>query len=158
PAWPNTHLIWNVSPLLREILEVIAASPWETDWTRAPAKNWLSVLWDELDYGRVENMYLPLPTDYRLQRIDFNALPPPLHELTQTIGASDKTITRIFQKETGLGYQAWRQQWRVLKAVSLLSEGLPLVEIADQLGFASDTVFAQFFKKMTGQTPKQYCK
>lgn len=39
-----------------------------------------------------------------------------------------------------------------------LSEGLPLMEIADQLGFASDTVFAQFFKKMTGQTPKQYCK
>ncbi len=158
PALPNTHLIWSVSPLLREILEVIAASPWETDWTSAPAKNWLSVLWDELDYGRVENMYLPLPTDYRLQRIDFNAPPPPLHELTQTIGASDKTITRIFQKETGLGYQAWRQQWRVLKAVSLLSEGLPLMEIADQLGFASDTVFAQFFKKMTGQTPKQYCK
>ena len=101
-------------------------------------------------------MHLALPQDYRLQKIDFQQLPPPLHVLTATVGASEKTITRIFQKETGLGYQAWRQQWRLLKAIALLSDDLPLMEVAHQLGFASDTIFAQFFKRMTGKTPKQY--
>ena len=148
--------IWNVSPLLKAVLEVIAESPWETDWDSGRARNWLSVLWDELRYGTLESMHLALPQDYRLQKIDFQQLPPPLHALTATVGASEKTITRIFQKETGLGYQAWRQQWRLLKAIALLSDDLPLMEVAHQLGFASDTIFAQFFKRMTGKTPKQY--
>lgn len=154
---PQTHTIWSVSPLLREILEVIALSDWQTNWLAGNRYgHWLQVLWDELTFGETENVQLPLPADYRFQKIDFSALPPALHVLVKTIGASEKTITRIFQRETGLGYQAWRQQWRLLKAIELLSEDMPLMEIALLLGFSSDSAFAQFFKKMTGKTPKHY--
>lgn len=34
----------------------------------------------------------------------------------RTGGASEKTISRIFRRETGLSYQQWRQQWRLIKA------------------------------------------
>lgn len=154
---PKTHMIWSVSPLLREVLEVIALSDWETNWNAGNrGGNWLQVLWDELTFGETENVQLPLPEDFRFQKMDFLQLPPELKALTKSIGASEKTITRIFQRETGLGYQAWRQQWRLLKSIELLSEEMPLMEIALQLGFSSDSAFAQFFKKMTGKTPKQY--
>ncbi len=154
---PQTHTIWTVSPLLREVLEVIALSDWETNWCAGNrGGHWLQVLWDELTFGQTENMQLPLPADYRFQKMDFAKLPPALYQLAQNVGASEKTITRIFQCETGLGYQAWRQQWRLLKSIELLSEEVTLMEIALQLGFSSDSAFVQFFKKMTGKTPKQY--
>lgn len=154
---PKIHTIWNVSPLLREVLEVIALSDWDTDWNfGSRGGNWLQVLWDELVFGEAENTQLPLPEDYRFQKMDFSELPPELNILAETVGASEKTITRIFQRETGLGYQAWRQQWRLLKAIELLSDEMPLMDIAIQLGFSNDSTFAQFFKKMTGKTPKRY--
>lgn len=154
---PKKHTIWSVSPLLREILEVIARADWETNWNAGyRGGHWLQVLWDELAFGETQDVQLPLPEDYRFQKMDFSKLPPELNELAKTIGASEKTITRVFQRETGLGYQAWRQQWRLLKAIELLSDEMPLMEIALLLGFSNDSAFAQFFKKMTGKTPKQY--
>ncbi|UNM95569.1 helix-turn-helix transcriptional regulator [Ignatzschineria rhizosphaerae] len=154
---PKGHTIWHVTPLLRAVLEMIALSDWDTNWELGTRENhWLQVLWDELTFGKTENIQLPLPEDYRFQKLNFSALPPELKELTKIVGASEKTITRIFQKETGLGYQAWRQQWRLLKAIELLSDELPLMDIAIELGFSNDSAFAQFFKRMTGKTPKQY--
>lgn len=158
PGLPTQYRVWNITPLLRAILEVIALSPWqEMVWDEdSRAGHWLSVLWDELAEVPMRNIELPFPLDDRLQHIDFNKLPAELNIMAKTVGASEKTITRIFQRETGLGYQAWRQQWRLLKAIELLSEEYSLMEIGLQLGFANDSSFVQFFKKMTGKSPRQY--
>lgn len=155
---PNQYNVWNVTPLLRAVLEVIALSSWQDmAWDEdSRAGHWLSVLWDELAEVPLNNIQLPFPVDYRLQHIDFNQLPAELNIIATMVGASEKTITRIFQRETGLGYQAWRQQWRLLKAIELLSEEYSLIEIGLQLGFSGDSSFGQFFKKMTGKSPRQY--
>ncbi|SPY96921.1 regulatory protein [Proteus mirabilis] len=58
-----------------------------------------------------------------------------------------KTITRLFYKETGLSYQQWRQQWRLMKAIELLATHHRYLEISQLLGFASDSAFITFFKK-----------
>ncbi|WP_229359877.1 helix-turn-helix domain-containing protein [Ferrimonas aestuarii] len=78
---------------------------------------------------------------------------PTLTQMAQNIGASSKTISRLFKAETGMSYQQWRQQWRLLKAIKLLSQGLAVIDVAHQLGFSSDSAFIASFKKLTGQTP-----
>ena len=79
-----------------------------------------------------------------------------LKNLAENIGAVEKTITRIFKKETGLSYQEWRQQWRLQRSIELLVEGNSIGEVSHILEFSSDSAFIDFFKKQTGSTPLQY--
>ena len=67
-----------------------------------------------------------------------------------------KTIGRIFLRETGMGYQQWRQQWRLMRAMELLATGRSLSYCAFESGFASDSAFIAFFKSMTGSTPGRW--
>ena len=62
-------------------------------------------------------------------------------------------MSRIFKAETGMSYQDWRQQWRLMKAIELLATPLPVSEVAHQLNFSSDSAFIAFFKQQTGKTP-----
>lgn len=154
PQHPTT---WGCSTLLRCIMEEIAQSDWHMDW-QFPSRgaHWLFVLWDELKIAKRHGIYLNLPTDYRLQKFDFLSYAPPLSELAQKVGASERTITRIFIKETGLNYQSWRQQWRLFRAIELLSEHKSMIEISLILGFSNDSAFSTFFKNMTGLSPTKY--
>lgn len=99
-------------------------------------------------------MLLPLPRDKRLIPLLAmpEKLPPELQVLERQIGASGRTISRIFQRETGMSYQQWRQQWRLMRAMELLATGRDLSYSAFELGFASDSAFIAFFKDMTGIT------
>ena len=78
--------------------------------------------------------------------------------MQRQVAASGKTIGRIFQRETGMGYQQWRQQWRLMRAIELLATGRSLGYCAFELGFASDSALIAFFKAMTGATPRGYFK
>jgi AraC-like DNA-binding protein len=103
-------------------------------------------------------MLLPLPTDRRLVKLTSrpDRMPPELQVLGGAVGASSKTITRIFQRETGMGYQQWRQQWRLMRAIELLATGHSITYTAAELEFSSDSVFIAFFRKMLGDTPRSY--
>ncbi|WP_445496319.1 AraC family transcriptional regulator [Photorhabdus sp. SF281] len=148
--------ILDVTPLLRAVLERIAQSSFSTDWLHGPAANLLAVCLDEIRLAKREPTLLPLPFDRRLACIPMTTLPPPLKILAMNIGASEKTISRIFRRETGLSYQQWRQQWRLIKSIELLAKQGNLSFVADELEFSSDSAFIIFFKKMTGQPPREY--
>ncbi|MEI2386614.1 helix-turn-helix transcriptional regulator [Breoghania sp. JC706] len=145
-----------MTPLLRELFERISFQPLETDWSLGAARNLLATCMDELHAARHEPMLLPVPTDPRLAGIDLDALPPELEPLSRQIGASSRTITRIFRRQTGMGYQAWRQSWRLLRAVDKLASGQSVTGVAFDLGFSSDSAFIAFFRQMTGETPRRY--
>ncbi|PQQ39181.1 AraC family transcriptional regulator [Photorhabdus laumondii] len=148
--------VLEVTPLLREVLERIALAPFNTDWLQGAAANLLAVCFDEIHLAKREPTLLPLPFDRRLARIPMTTLPPTLKILAMNIGASEKTISRIFRRETGLSYQQWRQQWRLIKSIELLAKQGNLSSVASELEFASDSAFAIFFKKMTGRSPREY--
>lgn len=149
-------VVLTVSPLLREVLERIAVAAFNTDWQQGPNANLLAVCLDELAIAPRELTLLPLPIDRRLRHLTELEMLPPLYELARYSGASAKTISRIFQRETGLSYQQWRQQWRLIKAIEMLSKGLNQSQIATQLEFSSNSAFATFFKNMVGNSPKGY--
>ena len=145
-----------MTPLLREVFERISFQPFDTDWSQGAARNLLAVCLDELATARHEPMLLAVPSDPRLAQLDIEELPPELGVLSQRVGATSRTISRIFRRETGMSYQVWRQNWRLLRAVDLLASGLSVSRVASELGFASDSAFIAFFRQMTGETPRRY--
>ena len=149
-------VILSVSSLLREVLERIAIAPFESEWQQGKLANLLPVFFDEIGEATAQPTLLSIPQDRRLKSIDFATLPPSLNQLATQVGASEKTITRLFQHETGMSYQQWRQQWRFIKSLELLSTHTTYSMITQELGLASDSAFISFFRKMTGMTPREY--
>ena len=152
---PTEMAVLAVNPLLREIIERMAIWPW--DKPAAEQHCTLALLQEELAQAPRESWQLPLPSDSRLagwlQEVKRgDTLPDRLNRLAERVGASDKTIGRIFMRETGMSYQAWRQQWRLLRALELLAEAEPISRVAATLEFASDSAFISFFRQHTGQT------
>jgi AraC-like DNA-binding protein len=157
---PNQVAVIEVSPLLRAVLEPMAMAEFDTDWSQGKYAHLLGLCLIELGDAAHQPMILPLPQDKRLAALlaSPEQLPPELQVLVTRVGASSKTIGRIFQRETGMGYQQWRQQWRLMRAIELLATGRSIAYSAFELGFASDSVFIAFFKSMTGTTPRAYFK
>lgn len=153
---PSVIEVMDVGPLLRAALERIATADFGVDWDIGAAANLVAVCIDEIKAAPRQPMLLPLPSDRRLAGLDTNEMPPLLSLLAAREGATEKTIGRIFRSETGMSYQQWRQQWRLLKAVELLGRGMSITSTAFDLGFASDSAFIAFFRKMTGYTPRVF--
>lgn len=108
----------------------------------------ITVFCEEICAARSENWQLMYPSDARLEswleHVRMGELPPRLGQLAQIVGACERTISRIFIRDTGMNYQNWRQQWRLLRAIEMLSEGIQISEVAQQLEFISDSAFIVF--------------
>lgn len=79
-----------------------------------------------------------------------------LGEWAGTLGASERTIARLFRAHTGLSFQQWRQSLRVHRALELLGEGHSVQDTSDQLGYSHPSTFIASFKRVMGVTPGGY--
>ncbi|PMG36968.1 AraC family transcriptional regulator [Vibrio splendidus] len=151
----------KVNDLLKALINKIAL--WEWDITEHKTHNTSALFWEEFHSLTHQTLMLPLPTDRRLARFcaqvnqaDF--IVPPLNVVVSSVGASSKTITRLFKAEAGMTYQDWRQQWRLIKAIELLAQNRTVTDTAHYLEFSSNSAFIAFFKQQTGQTPLAFTK
>jgi AraC-like DNA-binding protein len=106
---------------------------------------------------------LPLPNDRRLRSICEQLLSYPQNNDTierwgERVGASNRTLARLFKEETGLSFGQWRQQLRLVEAVARLALDVPVATIAMDLGYQSSSAFISMFKKTLGDTPQRYLK
>ncbi|CAM3657792.1 hypothetical protein BS639_01535 [Rouxiella silvae] len=106
---------------------------------------------------------LPLPTDRRLRNICELMLVAPDNNATleawgTQVGASSRTLARLFRDQTGMTFAKWRQQLRLAEAVSQLAQGSNVIKIAEQLGYQSPSAFISMFKKSLGETPQRYLR
>ncbi|MEH6534451.1 MAG: helix-turn-helix transcriptional regulator [Photobacterium frigidiphilum] len=161
PALPSKMKIIGVNTLLQALIERMAM--WEWDMPAQLQNNISSLFIEELTAAPEQSLQLVLPTDGRLtqwlaslQSGSHN--PQQLNQMAHEIGASEKTITRIFTKQTGMSYQAWRQQWRLHGAIEQLAEGKSVSDVAFALDFSSDSAFISFFKQHLGDTPSQFMR
>ncbi|CAI1870847.1 HTH-type transcriptional repressor of iron proteins A [Serratia grimesii] len=162
PAMPQECAVLAVNPLLAAVVERIAYWPFNLAMECRTAQDLLPVLVNELHAARLENTGLMLPRDRRLahwlEELDGCDELPGLAKLAQTLNLHAKTLTRIFQRESGLSYQQWSQQWRLMRAIELLAEMPSVSSVAQRLGFSSDSAFIAFFRQFTGTTPKRFMK
>jgi AraC-like DNA-binding protein len=74
------------------------------------------------------------------------------------LSLDEKTIQRLFHKETGMTFGQWRQQARLLLALERIAVGEKIIDIAGELGYDSPSAFTTMFKKQFGKTPSQFFK
>ena len=71
-------------------------------------------------------------------------------------GISVRTLERIFRREVGMNFEAWRRQVRLMKAVELLVEGRTVKEVAYEVGYQQSSSFVEMFRQTFGTTPKAW--
>ncbi len=106
---------------------------------------------------------LPMPKDRRLLPICQHLIDSPDNNSTlnfwgDKVGASSRTLARLFISETGLSFVQWRQQLRLTEAVTRLAQQIPVGTIANDLGYHSVSAFVTLFKKHYGDTPQRYLR
>jgi transcriptional regulator GlxA family with amidase domain len=77
--------------------------------------------------------------------------------LAERAGMSERTFSRVFQKETGMGPATFVELARVDRAKALLeTSDWPLARVADRAGFGSVEGLHRAFNKRVGATPGEY--
>lgn len=153
PPMADRPVAVSMSPLLRLLLEHVSSDDL-TGGARARAE---AVVFDLLRPAERE-LSLPLPRNSLTAPIAEAILENPadsrsLAVWAATAGVNPRTVTRAFQRETGLTFGRWVAMARAHRAISLLATGAPVEEIARQVGYTSVSAFGTGFRRATGRTP-----
>ncbi len=150
----------EVTPLLRALILRAVEEPIEYD-ERGAAGLVMALILAELARASTVPLRIPLPSDARLAALCRALLDDPaetdtLDDWAERVGASARTLARLFQRETGMGFTQWRQQVRLADAVGRLAKGEPVARIAENLGYGSASAFTAMFRRTLGATPRHY--
>jgi AraC-like DNA-binding protein len=106
-------------------------------------------------------LYLPQPQDRRLRAITAALCAEPasndtLEQWAPRVGASARTLARLFVKETQLSFALWRRQLRLLVALEALAHGQSVTAVALDAGYHDTSSFIAMFRRALGVTPGRY--
>lgn len=155
---PGRPVVFTVSDLAREILLALTGP---RDYERAASARLRRVLVDELHEAREQPLQLPEPRDDRLLAVARRLYDNPadntsLADLGRAVGASSRTLSRLFHDELGMTFYEWRTQLRVYHALVLLAEGHDTTHVAHSCGWANPSGFIAAFTNIVGTTPGRY--
>lgn len=87
------------------------------------------------------------------------AEPWTVESLASAAGMSRSAFALRFKQLLGQSPLQYVTEWRMQKAIQLLFEGhRKLGEIARQIGYASDAAFNKAFRRVVGDTPREYVR
>lgn len=148
-------------PLLRELILRLVHPAESSVESRIRETRLVSVLMDELEAAPWEPLHLPIPTERRLRRLVDVLTEKPGLKLSMgqwgaLIGVSNRTLSRLFLRETGMSFGRWLQQWDIRLALQKLASGESVTNIAIDLGYESLSAFITMFRRILGTTPTRY--
>lgn len=102
-----------------------------------------------------------MPSDERLLRVCRAILADPadgrdLDDWAKVAGMGRRTFTRTFKQQTGMGLAIWRQQVRLMEALSRLSAGEPITMVAFEVGYENPSAFSAMFRRTFGVPPSRF--
>ncbi|WP_328472605.1 helix-turn-helix transcriptional regulator [Streptomyces sp. NBC_00448] len=162
---PDRPAVFLASGLAREVLLALTGprnyDDDATGYSRSARSRLLRVLVEELREAPEQPLHLPEPRDDRLRAIarilhETPADNATLTELGKAIGASTRTLSRLFRNELGMTFYEWRTQLRVHHALVLLAEGHDTTRTAYACGWANPSGFIEAFTHIIGTTPGRY--
>jgi len=160
-GYPLNAKAISVTPFLRELLLHIKCCVNQASTAEDEISNLLAVLSDQISGREPYKMTLLLPKDRRLMIIFKALMESPqqdtkLSSWAKQVGASERTLSRLFTKELGMTFPLWRQHLRLVSSLSLLETNLSVQAIAFNVGYNTDSSFIYAFKNLFKQTPQQY--
>lgn len=147
----------RVTPLLRSLLTAAMAD----GNGMAKAELIVKLMLHELTETAHAPTFLPLPASSVGRRMAEVVLADRqqllgLHELSSRAATSVRSVSRLFPKETGLTFKAWRQRARIVQAMDSLARGTPIARVSTEFGFSSTAAFSSAFRQVTAMTPTQF--
>ncbi|HET6489305.1 MAG TPA: helix-turn-helix transcriptional regulator [Syntrophales bacterium] len=157
---PSACRIVSVCPLLRELIVFSTTLPRFYE-PGSLAGRTMALIVDLLEFRDTVPLDLPIPRDPRLRKIfDLLSVQPAdgrtVEDWGVRVGASGRTLSRLFRSETGMSFHQWRQQLRLLEATRLLGQGESVTNIALDVGYNSLSAFVSVFRRTLGVTPGRY--
>lgn len=155
---PERCRVLEVTPLARELIKSFCSLPSSYPQGDSPEARLVQVLLDQLAQLPEVGFSLPLPRHPRLLGLCNELIESPsqmvsLQDWAERLGTSEKTLMRLFQRETGLSFRGWRQRARLLSSLSALEEGDSVTNTALSCGYDSTSAFIAAFKSLFGFTP-----
>ncbi|WP_375542176.1 helix-turn-helix domain-containing protein [Paraburkholderia sp. CNPSo 3274] len=116
---------------------------------------------DEITRSAPLPLAVPMPEEKRLRAlcealIADPAGPGSLEYWAAHVGASTRTIARLFRQELGVSFSQWRQQAILARAIPLLNQGRPMAVVAQELGYQSQSAFSAMFRRAFGESPRAF--
>jgi AraC-like DNA-binding protein len=155
---PAAPAVLAVSPLMRELI-ISCSEGQQPDGEEH--HRLLAVLHDQVQATNVEEpVWIPMPTDDRLRQAcalvaDDLARPLSLQQISDRIGASQRTLSRLFRDELAMTFPQWRTQVRLHHALVLLAERHDVTTVAVECGWATASAFIDTYRRAFGHTPGQ---
>ncbi|MGF6488021.1 AraC family transcriptional regulator [Pseudomonas frederiksbergensis] len=150
----------EISALLRELILALAGQSIEYP-QEGRNSNIVALILSELDVARTLPLQIPWPCDRRLVTVCTAIMenPEQAHSVgywADKVGASSRTLIRLFLHETGLNFRHWVQQVRLATAIDRLDKGHSIGAIARDLGYSSQSAFSAMFRRAMGESPREF--
>ncbi|MEM8906182.1 MAG: AraC family transcriptional regulator, partial [Actinomycetota bacterium] len=140
--------------------------PMLTHLHRHPRRSWSRDLLSAV-VAHLEEQFLrrPLPlrfpTDHRAREVAEALIDDPasswdLRDWAEQVGASERTLRRLFTEQTGMPFRSWRAKARLQAATRLLTSGRSVSEVARRCGYSSTDAFTRAFTTDAGMSPTRY--
>jgi AraC-like DNA-binding protein len=159
---PPACMVLHITPLLRELI-VEAVRIGKLRVNKRIHCSLRSLIIDQLESASPTPISVALPQDSRARAVANAVFEDPrgiqsLATLSQSVGASVRTIERVFRREVSSSFVLWRRQVRVIKAVELLVSGKSVKETSFALGYRQPTAFVEMFRGIFGETPSAWIR
>ncbi len=155
-----TSLVLSLSPLFRELWRRVIELK-TLNRRRVAEQRLVAVLLDELAALGPAALGLPSPRDPRARRA--------AELIRQAIGrgtraesvargaaASERTLARLFRRETGMSLGGWRRRAALLHGLQRLADGASVTEAGLAAGYEGTSAFVAAFRRAFGVTPGKY--
>jgi AraC-like DNA-binding protein len=160
PGMPRQCLVVGVSPFMRSLITEALGLPLEYE-----PEGRAGALMQLIRHEMQQLPALPLslhfpprgPLGSRCRRfVEQPNIRETIDDWADGLGMSRRSFTRLFRRETGMSFVAWRQQACLLRAMPRLAAGDPVTTVALDLGYENPAAFTLMFKRAFGKPPLAY--
>ncbi|PXA84206.1 AraC family transcriptional regulator [Nostoc sp. 3335mG] len=160
PGQPAKTRVFDITPLVRALIQEVLTFDHAYDETGREGRI-VGLLLEDVARMPAIPVSAPMPLDRRLRRVCDQIVADPadqrdLDDLVRVAGMGRRTFTRAFRQETGMAFATWRQQVRLMAAISMLAQGKSVTSIAYEVGYESPSSFTAMFHRVLGVPPSHY--
>src|ERR1700722_8056605 len=160
PGLPSHCQVVGISPFMRSLITEALGVPLEYE-LEGRAGALMQLIQYEMQQLPALSLSLRYPAHGPLSALCRQFVQKPnIHETidawADALGTSRRSFTRLFRRETGMSFVAWRQQACLLCAMPRLAAGEAVTTVAIDLGYENPAAFTLMFRRAFGSSPLAY--
>jgi AraC-like DNA-binding protein len=157
---PSRPAALAVDPLCADLLNALR-EPEHERLGQAEKARLLGVLRDRVARLPRCNEMVASALDRRLSPIVLAIFEEPTRNHTlggwaRTVGATERTLARLFRRTFGMTFLEWRKRVLMDEALRRLQAGEPVTVVALDLGYSTPSAFSHAFHQATGVPPSRF--